>query len=212
MAEEKFSIWLILDLFVNIITMLAVVTILANYFQGIKLLFFIVLFMLWAFRPVYLAWKNFKLPPKKKGKKIKINPTIMNCIFWIVFALGFVLFLNRTFIHILPNASWKVLLDHLVGGFLVTILFYIFMLGMFSFFQPHRKIEYQIKWFILASFVTFLGSFYWEGIVQNFRDVSQIMADCFGLLFAWIYFLIFRKMQTDNLNKLPNRIKSEDKP
>jgi membrane associated rhomboid family serine protease len=167
--------------------------------------------MLWAFRPIYLAWKNFKLPSKKKSKNVKINPTVMNYIFWIVFALGFVLFLNRTFILILPSANWKVLLDHLVGGFLVTILFYIFMLGMFSFFQPHRKIEYQIKWFILASLVSFLGSFYWEGIVQNFRDVNQIIVDYFGLLLAWIYFLIFKKMQTDKLNKLTNRIKSEGK-
>jgi len=208
MAEEKFSIWLILDLFVNIITMLAVVTILSNYFQGIKLVLFIGLFLLWAFRPFYLAWKNFKLPPKKKGKAIKINPTVLNCIFWIAFVLGFILFINRAFIQILPSGNWRVLLDHLVGGFLVTILFYIFMLGLFSFFQPHRKIEYQIKWFVLASLVTFLGSFYWEGIVQNFRDVNQITADYLGLLLSWIYFLIFRKLQTDKLNKLTNKIRT----
>lgn len=198
--EEKFSLWLVLDLFVRIITMLAVVTILSKSLHGAVLTLMIILFILWAFRPMWLAWKNFQKDIKKKPKrKIKINKKksqlILNTLFWIIFSLGFILFVNRAFIQILPSENWRILLDHLVGGFLVTLLFYIFLLGMFSFFQPKRKIKYDIKWFILASFVTFAGSFYWEGIAQNFRDVGQITADYFGLFLSWIYFLIFRRVQ-----------------
>ena len=58
LIKNPFSIWLILDLFVRIITMLAIVVILAKYMQGIKLTIFIILFILWAFRPIYLAFKE----------------------------------------------------------------------------------------------------------------------------------------------------------
>lgn len=68
-VKNPFTIWLILDLFVNVLTMLAVVTVLGNQFKGLILTVFIVLFIMWAFRPVWLAWKNFNLPPKKKREK-----------------------------------------------------------------------------------------------------------------------------------------------
>ncbi|MEK6899386.1 MAG: hypothetical protein AABW79_04800 [Nanoarchaeota archaeon] len=58
--DNPFSIWLFLDLFVNILTMLAVVTILAQYYNGGRLFFLIALFIFWAFRPLYLALKQLK--------------------------------------------------------------------------------------------------------------------------------------------------------
>ncbi len=80
--EGKLNLWLILDLFVRIMTMIAVVIILAKSFQGIILSLFVILFISWAFRPVYLAFKNFKLP-KKKSKKKKFDWNQRN--FWISF-------------------------------------------------------------------------------------------------------------------------------
>jgi hypothetical protein len=59
-ANNPFNLWLVLDLFVRIMTMLAIVVILAKYMQGVKLTIFIVLFILWAFRPIYLAFKEIK--------------------------------------------------------------------------------------------------------------------------------------------------------
>ena len=67
--KNSFDIWLVLDLFVNIITMLAVVIILSKYFQGLQLTFFIVLFIVWAFRPIILAFKDFFSSKKQKGEK-----------------------------------------------------------------------------------------------------------------------------------------------
>jgi len=67
--EEKFSIWLILDLFVRVITMLAVVVILAKSLSGIILTILIILLILWAFRPVWLAWRNLKLLEKRTNSK-----------------------------------------------------------------------------------------------------------------------------------------------
>lgn len=56
--KNPFNLWLVLDLFVRIMTMLAIAVVLANYMQGIKLTVFIALFILWAFRPIYLAFKE----------------------------------------------------------------------------------------------------------------------------------------------------------
>jgi len=126
---------------------------------------------------------------KNKLKKICVY------IFWIMFCLGFLLFINRNFYRFLSSQYRIILLDHIVGGFLVTMLFYIFLLGLFLFFNPKSKIKYKIKWFVLASFVTVIGSFYLEIIIQNFRTPSQVVADYFGLALSWIYFLIWRGVQ-----------------
>ena len=66
--EEKFSIWLILDLFVRVITMLAIIIILVKYLKGLILLVMIILFVLWAFRPIFLTLKNY-YPIKQNSKK-----------------------------------------------------------------------------------------------------------------------------------------------
>jgi hypothetical protein len=59
MAKSPFSVWLILDLFVNILTMLAVVQILSNSINGLMMVFITLLFFIWAFRPMILAIKEF---------------------------------------------------------------------------------------------------------------------------------------------------------
>lgn len=211
MTETKnpFSIWLILDLFVNILTMLAVVTILAKSFSGIWLTFMIILFILWAFRPIYLALKDslkdFKLP-SKKSKPLKINSKkVMSNIFWITTGMGLVLYINRAFITILPNTELRVLIDHIVGGFLVTIWFYILFLGLMSFFQPNRKIDYNKKFFALSSLVVVFMIFLWEGYMQSFQNISQIVADLFGLTLSWVYFIIFRKLNRRTSKNVKNQ-------
>jgi len=62
-------LWSILDLFVRIITMLVVVVILSRYLQDPLLTFFILLFIIWAFRPFILDFKNFLSLKNKKGIK-----------------------------------------------------------------------------------------------------------------------------------------------
>lgn len=198
MSNEKLGLWLILDLFFRIITIFVVIPLIVMKDPWKTLM--IIIFMIWAFRPIYLSFIDFKKDIKKRpNKKNKIDKKkwlqILNIIFWIMFSMGFILFINRAFIQILPISNWRVLLDHLVGGYLVTILFYILLLGLFSFFNPKRKIIYEIKWFVLASLVTFLCSFYWEGILNSFKDISQIVADYFGILISWTYFLVFRRLQ-----------------
>ena len=118
---------------------------------------------------------------------------ILFYLFWIVFCLGSILFLNRYFYSFLPNTNWRVLSDHLFAGFLVTLLFYIFLLGIFSFFYPNRKIEYKLGWFIFSSSVVIIISLLWEGVIQKFRDIDQLIMDYLGLYLSWIYFLVFRK-------------------
>jgi len=65
--EEKFDVWFILDLTVRIFAIFPVANAIANYYQNsILQTILILLFILWAFRPVYLFFKHLK-----KQKKIR---------------------------------------------------------------------------------------------------------------------------------------------
>jgi len=106
--EEKFGIWLILDLFVNILTAIAVIIILAKTNSGFFLILLIIVFILWAFRPLYLAFKNMKkeFPDRKikerKGNNLKdldFRKFFINYPF-ISFILGIIILLLMT---VYPN-------------------------------------------------------------------------------------------------------------
>ncbi len=56
---EEFGVWLTIDIFVRILTMLTVVTLLSKSIKGFMLFFMILIFLLWVFRPLYLAFKEF---------------------------------------------------------------------------------------------------------------------------------------------------------
>jgi len=59
MVKNPFTIWLILDLTVNIFAVLALVPIITGYYKGPMIqTFLIVLFIVWAFRPLILAFKE----------------------------------------------------------------------------------------------------------------------------------------------------------
>lgn len=64
-------IWALIDTFVNILTLTAVSIILADRIKGLSLFLIILLFIFWAFRPMYLAFKEFieKFPRKKARNK-----------------------------------------------------------------------------------------------------------------------------------------------
>jgi len=77
-VEEKFNLWFILDLTVRIFAMLAVVQIIANYYKGsVWQTVLIFLFILWAFRPVWLNLKRFF-----KNKIIKKTKKEPKDLFW----------------------------------------------------------------------------------------------------------------------------------
>lgn len=72
--EEKFNVWLILDVTINILAILALIPIIVSYYKNSVIqILLIVLFIAWAFRPIWLACKNFKRDIKKKTKKKSIS-------------------------------------------------------------------------------------------------------------------------------------------
>ncbi len=64
-------LWSIIDTFVNILVMIAVVMLLAERINGLLLSFMVVIFILWAFRPMYLAFREFLRGTKENVKEIR---------------------------------------------------------------------------------------------------------------------------------------------
>jgi hypothetical protein len=69
--EEKFNLWLILDITIRIFAVIALVPIIAKYYQNIWLTILIGLFILWAFRPIWLNFKRF-FPNKSKNNSVDL--------------------------------------------------------------------------------------------------------------------------------------------
>lgn len=130
-----------------------------------------------------------------------MKKVIFSYIFWMAMFIGLLLFINRAFIKILPDNNYRILADHLVGGFLLVILFYMALLGLLSFFNPDRKIVYSWWFFILAIAFGLVGSFVWEVLAQNLKDPDQIIADILGIIFSTIYFVYFRRIKLKILGK-----------
>ncbi|MBI2056677.1 hypothetical protein HYT91_00285 [Candidatus Pacearchaeota archaeon] len=59
--EEKFNVWFILDIAIRVFAVIALIPIIADYYRGFLQTLLIGLFILWAFRPIYLVFKKFKL-------------------------------------------------------------------------------------------------------------------------------------------------------
>lgn len=58
--EKKPSLfWAIIDLFVNIITAIAVIVLVAQTIKGVTLFCLVIIFLVWAFRPFILVLRNY---------------------------------------------------------------------------------------------------------------------------------------------------------
>jgi len=97
---EKLGLWLIIDVFVRIITMLAVVTLLAKTYSRAFMTFLVIVFMLWAFRPLYLSFREFKIEMQKKKVKQKIKPKLMLFNTFLFYFLIFILSVIFFFIEV----------------------------------------------------------------------------------------------------------------
>jgi len=141
--EDKFSLWLAIDIFVRIMTMLAVVVILAKTLQGWILTLMIFIFILWAFRPLYLAFQDFKkdLPKKKVNKKQR--KAIAN----LHFLLYFLVFIGSILIFFLIMSF----LEELVHPLVLALSF---MLGAIIIFLYHYFTKKEFKG-VLWSFSKF---------------------------------------------------------
>lgn len=195
LEKHEFDFWFFPELFARVITFTVVAGILANYWinrTGGKIILPILLlaFLLWAFRPFFIAVKNFKLAPKKDNINCR---SIMLVIFGITSLMGFMLLINRL-LPFLPTSEWIILLDHLFTGFLVPLWFYILFLGIISFIYPKRKLIFETKWFILAFSVVVITLLIWEGFSNFFNQPSQIISELFGLTLSWIYFIKYKKI------------------
>ncbi|VVB80373.1 Uncharacterised protein [uncultured archaeon] len=58
--------WTIIDIVANILTAVAVITLLSKYNSGIKLAFLVIIMLCWAFRPIFEFMR--KLFPKKENQ------------------------------------------------------------------------------------------------------------------------------------------------
>ena len=130
----------------------------------------------------------------KEGQYKKAN-LIFYWILVLVTTIGFLLAINRYSYHFLPNNNWRILFDHFITGFLAPLWFFIMYLGIGSFFHPNRKIVYSVKWFLIWVSFHILLIVLWDGILQSFRDIDQILSELFGILFGFIYFMAFRKLK-----------------
>lgn len=122
-------------------------------------------------------------------------------IFCIIFLIGVILFFNRYIFQILPNNNWRIWLDHLIAGFISPLLFYILFLGVASFFNPTRKVSYNMKCFFVSMgiYIIFL-LIGWEMIIQKFKDIDQIVIEFVGIFLSLIYFFKFRKFMLEHPN------------
>lgn len=93
MESEKFSswtfLWAIIDTFVNILTMTAVIILLADRIKNWFLIIMILIFALWTFRPLYLSFKEFIKKFPKKKEKINNNSEKIFYIYLLVYLIIF---------------------------------------------------------------------------------------------------------------------------
>ena len=115
-------------------------------------------------------------------------------IFVITTVIGIFLHINRYVFKFIPYDNIRVLFDHFITGFLAPLWIYMIFLGLTSFYEPNRKIYYNLNWFLFATIIyLFCMLIIWEFIIQRFKDPSQIIAEVIGLLLSWVYFFRFRR-------------------
>lgn len=165
--KDKFNVWLIIDIFVRIMTMLAVVIILAKRNSGVFLTFLILIFIAWAFRPLYLAFQNFKKElPKKKIKTKRNRKVILN----LNFLIFFLIFISSILIFLLAVTF----LEELVHPLVLALSF---MLGAIIIFLYHyfTKKEFKgvlwsfSKFFFLSTIILFLSVLFFSnyGLIKG---------------------------------------------
>jgi hypothetical protein len=157
--KEKFNnwnfLWAIIDTFVNIFVLVAVTVLLAERLSSWFLVFMILVFILWAFRPMYLVFKDFleKFPKKNSNKKVSKNTA-----FFIYFLLYLFIFLSAILIFFYSVNFLEELVHPLVLAFS-------FMLSAIIIFLYHhftkRKFEGPLrsfsKFFYLSTIILFLA-------------------------------------------------------
>lgn len=90
--EEDFNFWMILDIAIRLFAVLALIPIIASHYGNPIQPILILIFILWAFRPIWLAWRKFK-HPKKKVKVNKKNRGAGKNKIWLVLRLSLILIL-----------------------------------------------------------------------------------------------------------------------
>lgn len=97
MKKEKFNswtfVWALIDTFVRILTLTAVAVIIAKTIKNLGLALIILVFVIWAFRPMYLAFKeSIEKLPKKKSANPKIDLSIKFLFYFLLFILSILIF------------------------------------------------------------------------------------------------------------------------
>jgi len=129
-------------------------------------------------------------------KKEKINQIFVWSLI-IPVLISLILYINRYVISFIPyDGNWRILLDHLISGFITPIILYIFLLGGYSFFNPKREIKYNLNYFLIPLFiyvvVMIIG---WEFFIQRIKDIDQIISESIGIFLSYIYFRLFRSFK-----------------
>jgi hypothetical protein len=155
--------------------MLAVVVLLAKDYSGLFLTFLILIFILWTFRPLYLAYQNFKKEiPKKKGKK-KNQKQICQ----LLFIAYLFIFLSSILIFVLSVVFLGKLVHPLVLSFaFILSAIIIFLYHYFSKKEFKGPLWSFSKFFFLATFCLVFSVLFFahyglsEGINPEEKNVS----------------------------------------
>ena len=129
-------------------------------------------------------------------KKEKINQIFVWSLI-IPVLISLILYINRYVISFIPyDGNWRILLNHLISGFIAPIILYLFLLGGYSFFNPKREIKYNLNYFLIPLFiyatVMIIG---WEFFIQRIKNIDQTISELIGIFLSYIYFRLFRNFK-----------------
>jgi hypothetical protein len=178
MAEEKttFSswafVWALIDTFVNILALTAVSIILAAKIKGFALFLIILVFILWSFRPMYLAFKEFiqKFPKKKPAKEKMKWLTFINILcYFLTFAISILIFL-RSVIYLNALAHPLVLSFSFIASALIIIFYHHISKKVFS-----GPIWTFSKFFFLSTIVLIISVLFFSsfGLSEGHNDIPK---------------------------------------
>src|SRR3989344_6634690 len=131
-------------------------------------------------------WESFYLSEMEKEK---INQIFVWSLI-IPILIGLILYIHRYVIPFIPyDGNWRILLNHLISGFIAPIILYLFLLGGYSFFNPKREIKYNLNYFLIPLFiyatVMIIG---WEFFIQRIKNIDQTISELIGIFLSYIYF------------------------
>ncbi len=169
-------LWAIIDTFVNILVLVAVVILLAERINGWLLAFIIFIFILWVFRPMYLTFKKFfeELPKKKPKKQI-----LKNVAFFMYFLLYLFIFFFSVLIFIFSVNFLGKLIHPLVLSFsfivsaVAIILYHHFTKREFKGpFWSFSKFFFIATLFLFISVIFFSSYGLKKGINAELQEVN----------------------------------------